>query len=51
MINESLLETLKCSLYSKDLNFNHVGNKSFIVDNLQAKAMMAKFFHSVEGRK
>lgn len=50
-VNDSLLETLKCSLYSKDLNFNHIVNKKMSVDNLQAKSMMSKFFHSLEVAK
>jgi hypothetical protein len=47
-LNGSLLETVKCSLYSKGINFNHINNKKMNVDNLQAKSMMSKFFHSLE---
>jgi hypothetical protein len=38
-----MLETLKCSLFSKDVNFNQVCNKNLILDSLQAKALIARF--------
>jgi hypothetical protein len=44
--NNSLLETLKCCLYSRDLNFTLPRN-SRAVDSLQAKAMLTRFLHAL----
>ena len=43
-----LLESIKCSLYSPDVNFNCIKNIDFTVDNHQMKAMAAKFLDSME---
>jgi hypothetical protein len=47
--NHSLLETVKCSLYSKDLDFTHTlaHPPRRTVDSLQAKAMLGKFLHTL----
>lgn len=45
-----LLETLKCSLYSPDVEFTCLKNIDFPVDTLQMKAMGARFFAFMEDR-
>lgn len=44
--NHSLLETLKCSLYSRDVNF-YSAPRSRPVDSLQAKAMLTRFLNTL----
>lgn len=40
-----LLDTIKCTLYSKDVDFNEIKNKRLELEKPQAKAMAAQFFH------
>lgn len=43
-VNNLLLETLKCTLYSADLKFSNIAGYGKAIDDVQGKAMIARFF-------
>jgi hypothetical protein len=45
---EYLLETIKCTLYSSDVDFQLIKGTGYQGENVQMKAMAARFFHLLQ---
>lgn len=45
-----LAETLKCSLFSPNLDLSAIKNASFQINILQMKSLVSKFFNFMEGK-